>query len=118
MQHSLPTPISDQERGKDRPGKQVCKFLPLGGNDLAWCQLAGDQLQRKDLGVLADNKLEKSQQYALCSREGQPYIGLGLQIQGSNYSPVFRACESEPCILGSHKPVTDIVEPSLLYHDG
>lgn len=69
-------PIPDQERGKDRPGEQTCKFLPLGGNDLAGCQLAGRPTSEKtDLGVLADNKLEKTQQCALEVEKDNPTLG-------------------------------------------
>jgi len=49
VQHTLPMSISDHKRVKDRLGKQVGKFFPLGRNELSGCQLAGDQLQRKKI---------------------------------------------------------------------
>jgi len=89
--------------------KANCRVLHTGwGNPKHKYRLGREWVQsspeEKDLGVLAEEKLNMTQRCALCSPEGQPYPGLnqkqhGQQVEGGDSAPLLRSGETPPGVL-------------------
>ncbi|GAB0186239.1 hypothetical protein GRJ2_001089200 [Grus japonensis] len=85
-----------------------CKVLHVGqGNPKHDYRLGREWIEsspeEKDLGVLVDEKLNKSAMHA-CSPESQLYPGLhqkkhGQQVKGGDSAPLLHSCETSPGVL-------------------
>jgi len=88
--------------------KAKCKVLLLGQGNPCYQYRLGEEViesspAEKDLGVLVDEKLDMSHQWAH-SPEGQLYPGLhqkhrGQQVEGGDSAPLLCSAETPPGVL-------------------
>jgi len=103
------------QRDLDKLEKWACvklmRFNKAKGKHLHYQYRLGDEgiessPSKKDLGVLVDQKLDRSHQCVLAATEGQPYPGLhqekhGQQVEGGDSAPLLRSGEVPPGVLHS-----------------